>query len=147
MHKRKLIRSTIVDMLKNSVTGVNVYDSRVFPLLKKNLPAVSVYAIEETSEKSKDEGVFTRRLRVVIAAYVNGHDPSEVKSNEVSVDDRLDELSTQIEGVFHHQYETLRNTVYRFNPVSTRIEVDGDAEWIFGMAFMEYEAIYHDTNL
>jgi hypothetical protein len=96
MHERQLLREAIVAQLKGpsndrTSAGERVFKTRQDPLRTWELPAISVYSVEEpVNEKSKSTAPreLERDLRVEIVGWV--------KATE-NVDDALDALALEIE--------------------------------------------------
>lgn len=143
IHKRKEIKEKIVEMLRANVTE-NVYKSRYLPIGQKDFPAISVYIPEDFAEKNKSEEYYIQNAKTIINAYVSGKDDIELEdTGQDDIDDKLDDITGKIEAVFNALYQTLEGVVYRFNLVSTKYLINAEGDEIIGVAFMEFEAIYH----
>lgn len=90
-HVRKLIRDNVTTALTGlSITGSNVFKTRVIPLDKTKLPAICVYANNETTEYGTINPPRTqmRTLELTAEVYVKGTS---------DVDDSLDAISVELE--------------------------------------------------
>jgi hypothetical protein len=144
LHKREEIKAEIVSMLQAGLTE-NVYPSRYLPISQKDFPAISVYCPEEDAVKNESEELYTRTAKVVIAIYDIGKDDIELSGTaQKDIDGKLDDLCTKVETIFLTQYQTLNKVVYRFNLTKTRYMVKTEGDEITGIAYMDFDAIYHD---
>ena len=150
MNNRTEIRSAIVDRLgslTSDAKSVPVFNARYLPL--KPIPAVIVKTGGDVSEKSTDEQANRREEVVQIEVYMEGlEDHEDLESGELSVADKLDLLTGQIETVFSNEYESLIvagvPTVDRLNYGGTVIkdEVDGSTFKLKGI--MVYTAFVNE---
>ncbi len=94
--ERKAIRTGVRSLLLNQTEADDrVFQSRVLPHRRHELPVITVYTLEEAVEpESANTGPreLTRDLALVIEAWV---EPGE------GVDDRMDDLAQEIEDVMH----------------------------------------------
>lgn len=93
MHARKQIRDAIVALLQDlASTERRVYSSRLYSLDEKELPSISVFAIDATNDEVVTRvtlgGMFHRECPIVIEGHALVDD---------DIDDVLDQLSLEIE--------------------------------------------------
>lgn len=123
-HQRKLIRHAVRDLLlaANTAAEDRVETTRVTTYRKGDLPAISVYTIDEAVDpKSKTTAPreLTRDLKLHIEAWVAPGDDA---------DDRMDDLAEQIEAVMDFNWklsDTAADSILESCTMSVR--PDGDA--------------------
>lgn len=93
-HQRQLIREYLRDILLGETDAEDrVTATRINPYRKGDLPAISVYTLEETVDQEQSNTApreYTRNLKVEIAGWVTPGD---------GVDAAMDDLALQIETV------------------------------------------------
>src|SRR5262245_53101640 len=93
-HPRTLLRQAVIALLTNATSaGARVFDTQIDPYRKSKLPALSVFALNETidpdSKETSPRELF-RICSVEIVGFVRGTD-------EAAVATAMDDLSAQIE--------------------------------------------------
>lgn len=141
-HKRKLIRDSVFQMLKDGFpTGIKTFSkNRFLPFNwdKEALPALSIYLISENSEIF-DEGPrrFKRTLQIAVELVL------ELKDEDYeNLDDSLDEYCRKIENILLVD-ETFRGTVSDSFLSGTEIIEKPDGEYLTASAIMAFEATYY----
>lgn len=138
MHERQAIREALVSALVAGATpaGDRVFKTRLAPMRDAELPAISVYTLdEETDQASRKTSPreLKRSVSVAIEAWAKAG---------TNVDDTLDDLALAIETAMDAD-QNLGATA--FDSVLTRTEIglklDGDRP--MGCAHLEYEVTYH----
>ncbi len=138
-HQRQLIREAAKTALVgispyNTAAQTRVYETRVVPWRRLELPAIAVYALDESiSVNGSAPREFTRTLQLEVVGAV------EAVSN---VDDSLDSLAAQIETAMQAD-ETLAGTCGDCILTATEIAVDADAQKPIGFIRMVYEVTYY----
>lgn len=98
LHQRKLIRDRVVQLLRGrTAAGERVWANRFLPLRNQELPAVLVYALDESVDPDSAltaPRTLTRRLSLSVDAIV-------AATSEGEIDDALDALGLEIEEVLH----------------------------------------------
>lgn len=150
MHKRKTIKEKLKDLLEDGLS-CNVYKARYLAIDENTeFPACCIYTPEEDSEKMKSSEGYTRKTNVVVAGYVSGYDEIEIidgeteTTNPEDIEDKLDDMSTDIENILLKQYVTLDGTILDLQLTKTRYFINSDGDKIVGTTIMEWDAIYHD---
>jgi hypothetical protein len=147
MHKRAEIKNKVVAMIQASgASFVKVYKSRYLPVNPKNFPAASVYCPEDLSEKAATNEHYNRTAKVAIIIYGIGYDPDESGENtgQRDIDAELDDLASEVEGIFNTPIQTLEGVAYQMNLTRTSYMIDDKTENIIGVAKMEYDVDYKD---
>lgn len=91
-HPRQAIRHAVADLLTNQTdAGARVYSTRIPPLKKPELPAISVYTADEEVDLAWSLGSGPRELRRLVNVAIEG---AVIGDN---VDDAMDALASQIE--------------------------------------------------
>ena len=134
-HVRKSIRDNVVSTLTGlSITGSNVYASRIYPLAVDKLPGIAVYTKQEESDTITLSGNRTidRNCTIAVEVYVYGN---------ANYDDQLDAIAVEIE-------EALSADVtrggYAKNTVISSFTADysGDGEYPVGTAVLDVNVRY-----
>ncbi|HEX6828793.1 MAG TPA: hypothetical protein VF104_07425 [Burkholderiales bacterium] len=137
-HLRRQIREAAAALLTGlATTGGHVYASRVHPLSDGELPALRIYATEETSEP---EGInppdlpkyFERRLTLVIEACAKAG---------ADLDDTLDLIAQEVE-VALGAAPTLSGAAHDSWLSGTEIEFSGEGELPLGVARLSFTVLY-----
>lgn len=135
-HQRKVIRHKVAALLKGSTdAGDRVYASRVLPYRKLQLPAISVYTLDDdvTADSiTTAPRELTRELSLVIECWVAAAE---------NTDDSLDDIARQVESVMHADpylagdaADSILNT--------TTMEVLEESERRLGFVSLAYQVIY-----
>jgi hypothetical protein len=138
-HLRQTIRETVKALLVAASTGAatRVFETRVVPWRTVELPAISVYTLDETSAHNNTAPrELTRELTLEIVAAVRA---------TTDVDDQLDDLALQIERAMHRDW-TLGNVVADSVLASTEIGVESSGDKPIGMVRLNYTITYR-TNV
>lgn len=139
MHKRTEIRNKVVEMLSGSITGLNVYNSRVYNLPINKMPAISVYCFENVDEKIACH--YDRNYTVHIVVYTSGYTRLEdIPTGRKPIDEEIDDYCQEVEDVFFERTQTLDNTVYDFISSGTTITPDKENEDTVLIADMVFTA-------
>ena len=103
-----------------------------------------MYTFDETGEKVESEDGLTRVQEVIIAVWARGADAVRAaKTEEDSVDDRLDAILGEIEDSLFAKYQTLDKLVYRLNYTGTKISVpDLATDLITIIGMVHFDAIF-----
>lgn len=145
-HKRTEIRNKTFDMLTADISGVNIYNSRIYEIPENKLPAISVYTPGDTGEKDASETNYRRLNEVHIVLYVTGKSPpEELETGETYIDELSDNYLKEIEDIFLTKWQTLEKVVYRLNYVSTSIMPDKESEYLLLIADTIWEARVHQA--
>jgi hypothetical protein len=136
-HLRRQIREAVATAVTGlATTGARVFQSRVYPLQRTDLPALVVLTLGQTSERGSlpapGRMVHSLRLQVVaVAAAVDG------------LDDELDQICKEVEIALAMPCAALAGIATTITLVSTDIELDGESEQPVGRAAMTFEVVYH----
>lgn len=137
MHYRQAIRTAVQALLLNATdAGERVYRTRKIPHRRAELPAISVYADEESVDDeslSRSPRELQRTVSLVIEGWVSATDDQ--------ADDAMDALAEQIEAAMGADFylgETAADSVLS-STVLTTVE-DGDR--ILGMVALVYDVLY-----
>ena len=143
LHDRQQIREAVKAALIGAhgdpvqyatAAGARVYETRVVPFRRLELPAVAVYSLSETSDDEETAPrVLKRSLQLVVEAAVQQGD---------NVDDALDAISAQIETAMHRD-PTFGGVASDSTLSSTRLDVYEEGERITGVAVMQYAVTYY----
>jgi hypothetical protein len=135
-HQRTLIRRAVVaQFLGQTDAGQRVFPTRIVPLRTTELPAISVYTLEDTvSADSSTTGPRTliRDLPIQIEGWVKAND---------NVDDAMDELAFQVETAMHRD-QYLGGTVGDSILDTTVMEVVEEGGRLLGLVVLTYVATY-----
>lgn len=136
-HPRKAIRDAVVQLLKDAATsaGANVFPTREVPWRTVELPGISVYALEESSEPIAIDGDLDRRVVIAIHA---------VTRLSEGVDDEIDQLALEIEAAMASD-QALRGTALFSFLTATEITVDESTTRPVGAIRLAYEVRYHTS--
>lgn len=138
-HVRKQIRDRMESILASGATLATggVFASRVYPLTKAKLPALTIYTGSEASGlQTMGAKTMARDLSLIIDAYVRVTD---------TFDDDVDALCVQVEETIASDY-TLNGLAKNTVLSSTEIDFDAETERPIGVARMTY-TIRYVTNI
>ncbi|WP_299377292.1 hypothetical protein [uncultured Kiloniella sp.] len=140
MHERTRLRNDVVTRLKaaNTVAGDDVYKSRVVSFEKDELPALSIFTLEQQGSNSGSHTpVFDDEITLQIDAYVATND---------GWDDQLDIICEQVEDAllkdpeFVKQFSTIKS-------LSTNIAFSDEGETTIATAVikigLKFTSEYH----
>lgn len=138
LHQRQIIREAIRDALvaANTSAGSRVYETRVVPWHRVELPAIAVYTLNETvAPESKTTGprVLQRLSHLEVVAAV------EASAN---VDDALDAIALEIERAMHAD-ETFGGACGRSILTSSELAVEVEGQKPLGFLSLIYEVTYY----
>jgi hypothetical protein len=139
-HPRKEIRHAVRDLLAAAATaaGDHVTATRIFPYRKGDLPAISVYTLEETIDEESAESAPRELLRSIdleVAGFVHAGS---------AVDDAMDDLAEQIEAAMDAD-PTFGGKAADSFLRSTTMGLTGDGDTIAGMVTLTYDVTYRTT--
>jgi len=135
-HPRKLIRDTVRDLLDGETDAKSrVYASRIIPYREIELPAISVYTLDESSTADNATQEITRELELVIEGIVAIVDP-------MRADDELDALAEQIEAAMDEDIFLKGDAGYSYL-ASTSMEILDDSDRLVGLVTLTYTVTYH----
>lgn len=136
-HVRRQIREAVVTLLTGlTSTASRVYDSRVYEI--KTLPALVVYATEESSERSDLSGKMDRTVMVRVECY------AKVKSSG-SVEDVIDTIAKEVE-IAMDADQTFGGLALASMLENTNIELTGDGEKPVAVMTLEYQVLYRTAK-
>ena len=134
-HVRKQIRDRIASTLTSSVSLVSsrVFASRVYPLTKAKLPAITVYTGSEVSNRL-NMGVsdLNRSLSVEVDIYVRATN---------TFDDDVDAIAVQVEAAIAADF-TVNSLAKEAVLSGTDIQFSGDAEQPIGVTKLRFTVRY-----
>lgn len=137
LHQRQLIREAAkAALLGKTAAGDRVYETRVLPLRRIDLPAISIYTMEETVEpesRTTAPRELKRTVQLNIHAFVEEGD---------NVDDAMDALAMQIERAIHAD-DTLGGTASDCILASTELDVGEEGQRLVGTVVLTYEVDYY----
>lgn len=134
-HVRKQIRDRIASQLTSNVSLVSsrVYTSRVYPLTEANLPALTVFAGSETSNRlNMGLNDLNRVLLIEVDAYVRVTG---------TFDDDVDAIAVQVEEAIANDF-TVNGLAKEAVLINTDIQFSGDAEQPVGVAKLTFSVRY-----
>ena len=133
-HVRQQIREAAATALSgNTDAGTNVFDSLTYPSDVSAIPLVHVHIEEEESEFLNTSLHMQRSASMVVTAVQKG--------TESTLDNALDRLAVQIEGVLGGN--TLSDLSKWTQLVATGVERSGDANEPIGEISLTFQVIYH----
>lgn len=138
-HVRQDIRDNIVTALTGlSITGSNVYKTRVYPLANNKLPGLCVYTGSETSEAVTLTRPRTklRVLEVFVESYATA---------TADLDDALDDICVEVEEAL--ALDVTRGGKAKDTVVTaTEMEFSGEGDKPVGVARMTVTVTYMTTE-
>jgi hypothetical protein len=144
-HQRQLIREAVKAALVAqtgappaypTAAGAHVYETRMVPFRKLELPAIAVYALEESVDpdsKNSAPRELSRTLQLAIEGAAEAVD---------NIDDTLDSLAQQIERVMHAD-TTLSGTASDSILSDTSIDIADDGKKPLGVVRLVYTVTYY----
>lgn len=137
--QRKRIRQAIVAALLNKTdAGANVFASRARKVFAHELPAILVYAREESAEVFNDS---PRELRRVLSVGIE----IAAAAND-ALDDTLDDIAEQVEATLREN-QTLGGIVSDLVLTRAEIQFSGDGEKVHGACVLTYDATYYTYDV
>jgi hypothetical protein len=134
-HLRTQIRDQVATTITGlSLTGSNVFVSRVYPVASDKLPGLLVYTISEqvTTRTISLPRTQERALDVAVEAHVKAVD---------TFDDTLDEITAQVEEAVMADV-TLGGLVKDTRLTSVNIQMSGDGDQPVCVASMSFSVMY-----
>lgn len=136
-HHRTTIRQAVRDLLVAAaiVPVGRVHTTRVLPYRKNDLPALSVYTLDEVIDPTSVESSprrLTRELQLVIEGWV---------PPGANLDDSMDDLAVAIE-VAMHADPFLGDTVAQSILASTSLSVQEEGDGQMGVVTLTYDVTY-----
>lgn len=136
-HQRQLIREAAkAALLGKTAAGDRVYETRLIPYRRLELPALAVYALEEEVD-SESARTAPRELARDLDLAIEG-----VVLPGENVDDALDALALQVETAIHAD-ETLGGTASDAILTGTEIDILIDGEEEMGVVRLIYRTRYY----
>lgn len=137
-HRRQQIREAVAAVLvaAGTVAGARVYTTRMVPHRRAQLPAVSVYALEESVDsesRATSPRELTRRLQLAVEGAVEAAE---------NVDDALDALALELERAMHAD-DTLGGLAGDVLLSSTELAVAEEGAKPIGLVRLVYEVTYN----
>lgn len=140
LHQRQQIREAVAAQLKGvapdfatSAQG-RVYETRLVPFRRLELPAVAVYALEETSDDQRSAPrEYKRTLQLAIEGAVKLTD---------NVDDALDALALELERAVDAD-PTFGDTASDSVLASTVLDIVEDSDRSVGVVRLQYSVTYY----
>jgi hypothetical protein len=146
-HPRTAIRNALVDRLKTKVDDAfltdaedRIYGSRSKPLFDQFLPAILIYARNESILEERfttdGHGATKRELDLAIEAVVLGNE---------EIDNALDNIAAQIELAFDGwEMPNRKSNIMKLK--STEIDISIDGSKIYGAVKLNYTITYHTSS-
>ncbi len=115
-HARKLVREAAkADLTGLPTTGVNVFTSRVSPLLTTEMPGMFIMLRDERGDLEEQAlGMLARTGQLVIEAWRQGAD---------GLEDELDEIAAEVEAKIYGNTPTLAALLMNIGAPITQIEI------------------------
>jgi hypothetical protein len=138
-HGRKEIRDAVAQLLTDADTAAEerVFKSRSVPLGRLQLPALTVYTLEETVDPESAQTAprdLRRNLALVIEGAVEG----------ATADDDMDALALEVETALHAD-PTFGGLATDSLLESTTLDVKPEGEKLVGILSMVYAVVYHSS--
>lgn len=134
-HQRQIIREAIkATLLGKTVAGSRVYETRLVPWRTQELPAISVYAGDESSD---DRDTAPRELERTVDMTIDA-----ALFADADVDDALDAFALEIERAMHAD-PTLGGTASDSTLISTTIGTMAEGNRPLGAIQLVYRTTYY----
>lgn len=138
MHERQAIREAIVTALTNETAADDrVFKTRLAPLPRALLPAISVYTQDEETEPASKRTA-PRELKRTVTVGIDAW-----CSAKEDVDDALDDLALEIEAAMDEADQGLGGTAFDCVLARTEVGFKTDGDRPMGCVHLEYEVTYH----
>lgn len=137
-HLRKQIRDAMVAAVTGlATTGTNAFGTRIHPVEAARLPAVLVYATEETSDTTT-LGVDGTQQRITT------FEVACVARKAAGVEDEIDQIALEVEQALHTSFAggALAALVKRLELVTWEFEFDPEADQPLAAGILSYLAEY-----
>lgn len=138
-HIREQIRERVVSLLSTSATLVSgrVYNTRLYPFTKGNLPAINVTTLSEQMPLMTMGRDVEKRTETTISLLIDCH----VAVTD-TFDDDLDAICTQVEEAIGGDF-TINDLAKQALLDVIEIEIVGEGEKPVGVARMSYNVRHH----
>lgn len=144
-HQRKLIRHAVVDLLiaANTAAGARVLATRIDPIRKTGLPALSVYTLREDVDPDSNTTApveLKRYTSLEVSGWV-------AHSDDIPVDDAMDNLAEAIENAMSND-PTFGGAAEDSFLESTEMQVmaeDGRSDPLVGNVVLTYQVTYRTS--
>jgi hypothetical protein len=135
-HPRQAIREAIkAALLNHTAAGARVFETRMLPAKRLELPAITVYTLEEPVDPASGSTApreLTRNAQIAIEAAV--------KQGE-NVDDAMDDIALEIERAMHAD-ETFGDVCANSILASTAMDVAEVGDQPIGVVILTYSVTY-----
>lgn len=135
-HVRQQIREAAAALLTGlASTGPRVFQSRVYPLHESDLPALRIYATEESAEAATihNPKLLSRALTLVVECCARA---------ETDLDDTLDTMAKEVETALGNA-PTLSGTARDCTLTGTEIDMQGEGDAPLGVARLSFAVLYN----
>jgi hypothetical protein len=135
-HLRRQIREGIAAAVTGlPTTGSHAFSSRVYPLADADLPAVSVYCLDEAAvaQTIHPQRVFGRTVNTIIEG---------VAKATADLDDILDQIAKEVELALCYPVPSLAGIAKLSTLTNTNIDLIGTAERPLGRIRLTYSIEY-----
>jgi hypothetical protein len=139
-HSRQTIREGVATLLTGLVRTANrVYAARVRPVPGEEMPALCIYTLAETSERTAMKPTLTRTLDLIVAVYAEGPD------GDLAVD--LDDVAAEVEARMGAAKNLGIAGVTDATLVKTDVQITGGAESekLSGILALTYRVAYRTS--
>ena len=138
MHARQAIREACKTILvsANTAAGSRVYETRLTPWEAVKLPAIAVYALEETIDQDQSRETAPRQLWRNLTLEIVG----AVRAGD-NVDDALDDMAASIEAAMNAD-RWISGTVGDSLLDSTNIAIEVTGDKPIGFVVLNYAVTY-----
>jgi len=136
-HQRQLIREAAkTTLVGKTAAGPRVYETRIVPWRKLELPALAIYTLDESVDPASSTTA-PRELERTVDLAIEG----AVRQGE-NIDDSIDELALEIERAMHAD-PYLGGTASDSILSSTEIEVVEESDRLVGVVRLVYSTRYY----
>ena len=138
-HLRRQIRERAATTLTGlTTTGLNVFQSRVYPMESAGLPGLCIYTTDEAIEIQAMGG--TRQVSRDLTLIVEGY-----ATDSANVDDTLDQIGKEIEIAMSGDI-TLNDLAQDSYLSSVEITLSGDGSTGIGKITHSYTVVYQNAE-
>ena len=138
-HLRRQIRERAATTLTGlTTTGLNVFQSRVYPMESAGLPGLCIYTTDEAIEIQAMGG--TRQVSRDLTLIVEGY-----ATDSANVDDTLDQIGKEIEIAMSADI-TLNDLAQDSYLSSVEITLSGDGSTGIGKITHSYTVVYQNAE-
>lgn len=136
-HARTQIRNAVTTALTGlNTTGSNVYESHVYPIGEDQLPGLTIYTVNESSElmaRSSSGTKMKRVLDLAVTAYVK---------EKTGYDETVDTIMVEVEEALQGN-SAIQNLVKFIFPRELSIDFSGDGDIPVAIAAQTFSLEYH----